>query len=108
MNKSEKKVLTVIILVIIIFISGITASAFISRTENHSNTVQITIGDARAIALKDAGKTETAVAFSEQEQEKDHGLYTYEIEFSDGFTKYEYEINAQSGEIISRYAVKIH
>lgn len=109
MEKSEKKILTVIILVMLIFISGITASAYIGRADNKvRNHAQITIGDARAIALEDAENDEANVVFTKQKREIEQGVYAYEIEFNDGLTRYEYEINAQTGEIISRFSVLIN
>lgn len=102
MDKSEKKILTVIISIIIIFVLSITAVSYMCKAENRPNQVQITIGAARAIALEDAQADEKDVVFTEQESEIEHGLYAYEIEFNDGITKYKYMINAQDGKIISR------
>lgn len=109
MDKSEKKVLTVIISIIIIFILGITAVSYICRTENKvANHAQITIGAARAIALEDAGTNDANVVFTEQDSNIKHGRYSYEFEFNDGLTEYEYEIDAQDGTIISRFSVLVN
>lgn len=109
MEKSEKKVFTAIILIMIVFISGITVVSYIGRIDNQvKNHAEITIGDARAIALEDAENDESNVVFTKQICEMEQGLYAYEIEFNDGLTRYEYEINAQNGEIISRYSVLIN
>lgn len=106
MEKSEKKVLAAIILIMLIFISGITVVSYIGRIDNKvKNHAEITIGDAREIALADAENDESDVVFTKQICEMEQGVYAYEIEFNDGLTRYEYEINAQTGEIISRFSV---
>lgn len=109
MNKNEKKVLSVIVLITAFFISMIIAvSLWCGCGNNTINTAEITIGEARAVALKDAACSEDAVVFTEQSRTKTYGLYVYEIEFTDGITKYEYDINAQTGEVMSRYSRLIY
>ena len=109
MDKKEKKVLSVIAFIIILFISIIIAVSLWCGCGNHTmNTAEITIGEARAVALKDAERTEDAVVFTEQSRTKSYGVYSYEIEFNDGITKYEYNIDAQTGEVISRYSRLIY
>lgn len=108
MDKGEKKVFSLIVSTIIIFILIISVSSYIGRIENQvKNNAQITIGEARHIALNDAKTDETEVVFTKQNREIEQGLYAYEIEFNDGLTKYEYEIDAQTGEIISRFSIII-
>lgn len=63
---------------------------------------QITPEEAKTIALKDCGKDESSVTFKKSKLDRDNGIYKYEIEFHDGVTEYEYDINAQTGEVISR------
>lgn len=109
MEKSEKKVLNSIILVIFVFIAGITVASYFGRVDHAvKNHAKITIGEARAIALENAGCEESAVVFTGQSREKEFGLYAYEIEFNDGLTRYKYEINAETGEIISSSSVIIY
>lgn len=109
MDKSEKKVLTVIILVMLVSVAVITAVSFWCGYGNNTiSSAKITIGEARAIALEDAGKEEASVVFTEQSREKEYGVYVYDIEFNDGLTRYEYDINAQTGEVMSRYSKVIY
>ena len=64
-------------------------------------TDQLTVEDAKAIALKHAGKNAEEVVFSKAKLEKDDGRWTYEVEFHiAGLTEYEYEIDAVSGVIL--------
>lgn len=155
MNKSEKKVITIIALVIVVCIAAVTAVAFANRqngmvqkNESFNGTVQsstiaggalsttasntagsdttvasqqsassaggvsssaaqqvaaqITIDQAKSIALNDSKADQNAVVFEKQKLDFEHGVYEYEIEFHDSATEYEYEINAQTGDIISR------
>lgn len=109
MDKNEKKVMSVIILITILFVSVIIAvSLWCGCGNNTINTAKITIGEAREIALNDAECKEETVVFTEQSRTKSYGVYAYEIEFNDGLTKYEYDINAQTGEIMSRYSRLIY
>lgn len=151
MDKSEKKIITIIALVILICIAGVTAVSFMYEPSDrgdkkHRTTVSqtvsdaanitssdkavtdsgstapagtkestsaekttapnqkasITLDEAKSIALKDSGKDEGSVTFKKQKLDRDNGIYEYEIEFHDGVTEYEYDINAQTGDIISR------
>lgn len=70
--------------------SGETASAGLISEE-----------EVKAIALKHAGLSETDVKGLRVTRDRDDGVMKYEVEFREGFTEYEYEINAENGEIIS-------
>lgn len=57
--------------------------------------------EAESIALTHAGLTADKVRGLHSEYDRDHGREEYEVEFyADGY-EYDYEINAQTGEIIS-------
>lgn len=56
---------------------------------------------AKQIALTHAGVAEADVYGLEMEREHDHGRTTYEFSWKVGFTEYDYEINADTGEIVS-------
>ncbi|MCM1256221.1 MAG: PepSY domain-containing protein [Roseburia sp.] len=60
----------------------------------------IGVDKAKSIAAEHAGFSVSDVIFSKAKLEKDHGNMTYEIEFYKGGMEYEYEINAQTGEIL--------
>ncbi len=56
---------------------------------------------AKEIALERAGLTETDVSFVSIELDRDDGVWKYEIDFRQGTTEYETEINAQDGTILA-------
>lgn len=70
--------------------SGETASAGLISEE-----------EAKAIALKHAGLSESDVKGLRVTRDRDDGRQEYEVEFREGFAEYDYEINAENGEIIS-------
>lgn len=58
--------------------------------------------EAKNIALKDAGLAEKDVRFEEVSLDVDDNILEYEVEFYHGNDEYDYEINAQNGQIISK------
>lgn len=61
---------------------------------------KITIEEAKDIALKHAKLTNDKVTFVKSEENMDNGVKTYDVEFYVDNTEYDYEINADTGEII--------
>lgn len=57
---------------------------------------------AKEIALKDAGISANNATFQPTKLELDDGRWEYEVEFYSGSMEYDYEINAETGAIISR------
>lgn len=62
----------------------------------------ISADDAKDIALRDAGLTEGEVTVVKSETEVDDGITKHEIEFIKDGNKYEYEIDANTSEILYR------
>ena len=62
---------------------------------------QISLEDARQIALSHAGLTVDQVTFVKEELGYDDGRAEYEFEFYQGTSEYDYEIDAATGEIRS-------
>lgn len=60
----------------------------------------ITLDQAKAIALKQAGLTDSQVVFVKAKQDLEHGKLLYECEFVYQTTEYEYEIDAYTGTIL--------
>lgn len=60
----------------------------------------LSMTDAKAIALAHAGLSEAEVVWKDCELEKEHGLLVYEIDFEANGYEYEYLINAESGDIL--------
>lgn len=80
-----------------------------SISENRSDTEtslsgegseQITVDEAKAIALEHAGFAADQVVFTKSELDYDNGTAEYEIEFKANGLEYEYKINASTGKII--------
>lgn len=57
---------------------------------------------AKSIALSDAGLKESQVTIGKIKYEWDDGIQIYDVEFYQGYTEYEYEINATTGVIIEK------
>ena len=64
--------------------------------------VATTADQALEIALKDAGVDLSAVQVLKNNLDNDDGVIIYEIEFSKGNKKYEYDIDANSGAILDK------
>lgn len=69
---------------------------------NVTMTAQITLDKAKEIAMKDANVSVSDVQITKEKLDLDDGVSMYDIEFLAGDTKYEYEINANSGDIYSK------
>lgn len=65
-------------------------------------TAEITLEDAKAVALSDAGLTADQVVFTEEKLGMDDGVSRYELDFYTDTAKYEYKINAADGVIYSK------
>lgn len=77
------------------------AEASTQITPEQTST-QITLEQAKEIALKDAQLTANDVTFTTAKLDTEDGVTVYEIEFLAGDVEYEYEINANTGEISSK------
>ena len=72
-----------------------------SNQSNTSTKAPISEDEARNIALKHANLTSSDVRFDKIEYEFDNGFNKYDIEFYHDFKEYNYEIDAQTGKILS-------
>ena len=79
--------------------NNIIANNASNSTVNSNN--KLTIEEAKSIALKNSNLDESQVSFIRSEYDFDNGIEKYEIEFYYNNNKYEYEINAKTGDIIS-------
>lgn len=66
-----------------------------------TQTGEITVEAAQAIALAHAGLNETDVTYVRTERDHDDGCWKYEIEFTCGDHEYDYDIDACTGAIRS-------
>lgn len=72
------------------------------ETLSGRNEPAITKEQAKTIALAEAGVTEDKIREYEIELDRDNGVLHYDIEFKVGNVEYEYEIDAQTGDICER------
>ena len=74
-----------------------------STNSNMKNQLapNITIEQAKEIALKHSNLTSDEVSFIKAEKDMDNGIEKYDIEFYYNNKEYDYEINAANGEIIN-------
>ena len=75
-----------------------------AQSGNQAGTVnqpKLSPEEAREAALKHAGVTGEEATVIKEELDYDDGVTEYEIEFVAGGTKYEYEINAEDGAVLS-------
>lgn len=77
------------------------AETIAPAAQNVQSNGEISLDDAKAAALADAGVTEDSATFVKAKKERDDGRNIYDIEFYADNTKYEYEINAADGSVIS-------
>lgn len=61
----------------------------------------ITANDAKNAALSHAGLEESQVSNIDIDLDRDNGVLIYEVDFNSGNTEYDYDINAETGEVIS-------
>ena len=69
---------------------------------SNTATPSVTKESAKAIALAAAGVTEGEIREYEIELDRDNGVLHYDVEFKVGNVEYEYEIDAQTGDIRER------
>ena len=71
-----------------------------TQTVEGSGTA-VTADQAKQIALAHAGVAEADIRSLELETDRDNGRTVYEFSWKVGFTEYDYEIDADTGEILS-------
>lgn len=76
-------------------------SAVMPPQGSTQQTTEITREQAEAIALEKAGFTADQVTRLRTEYEIDDGIPRYEVQFNQGRWEYDYEINANTGDILS-------
>ncbi len=73
-----------------------------STAADTAATAEITLDEAKAIALADAGLAETDVTYTAEGQDYDNGVAVYEIDFFTSSTEYDYEIRISDGTIVTK------
>lgn len=96
---------TGIILVLALLLPVLAGCQSVGAALNQSpaeQTVTLTKEQALNIALTDAGLTKDEIRDLDVELDKEFGKAHYDIDFEKGTTDYDYEIDAQTGEILHR------
>ena len=77
-------------------------------TDNNGNNSKsmnlmagITANDAKEAALKHAGLSESQISDVDVDLDRDNGKLIYEVDFNSDDTEYDYDIDAETGEVIS-------
>ena len=74
-----------------------------NNNSDSSASAKISRDEAKSIALKHAGIDEKNITGLDIDLDRDNGSLEYEIEFHSGGMEYDYDINAQTGEIINSH-----
>ena len=84
---------------------AVSAQPNTAQPNTNQTAGEITVEEAKTIALSHAGLTADAVTFVKAKQDYDDGRLVYEIEFvttsGNGYLEYDYEIEAATGSILS-------
>ena len=84
---------------------AVSAQPDTAQPNTNQTAGEITVEEAKTIALEHAGLTADAVTFVKAKQDYDDGRLVYEIEFvttsGNGYLEYDYEIDAATGNILS-------
>ncbi len=70
-----------------------------SNNSSNQSSQYISAEEAKSIALQDAGVNSTDAWFKEAKLDRDDGKMVYELEFYAGGNEYDYEIDAETGNI---------
>ena len=72
----------------------------VCQTGTASSKAYISADDAKSAAYAHAGVSASDVTFVKTDFDSEHGVMVYEVEFYAGNVEYEYDINAQTGEVV--------
>ncbi len=72
-----------------------------NNEKSNTSISRISKAEAKSIALKHAGVSESKARHLEVEYDKDNGVFKYEVSFDYNGYEYDYDINAETGKIIS-------
>lgn len=73
----------------------------VTPNNQNSNNSKITVEKAKEISLKHANLKDNQVVFDKTEMDYDNGVQVYDIEFHYNNVEYNYEIDANTGNILS-------
>lgn len=71
-------------------------------TEPSADRMLVSLESAKQAALADAGMSSADVTFTKEKTDYENGISIYDLEFYSSDAEYDYEINAATGEILSK------
>lgn len=71
-------------------------------TEPSADRMLVSLESAKQAALADAGMSPADVTFTKEKTDYENGISIYDLEFYSSDAEYDYEINAATGEILSK------
>ena len=77
------------------------ATSDVSGNSSMQLIAKISAEEAKKAALAHAGLNESEVTDVDIDLDRDNGVLIYEVDFNHGGIEYDYDINAETGEIIS-------
>ncbi len=77
------------------------ADGLVGNKDTVGSTAKITADEAKAAAFKHAGVNENDVTGIDVDLDRDDRVLKYEVDFYSGGVEYDYDINAETGDIIS-------
>lgn len=99
-TKTKRKHLSSASIAIVLILTLLSGSivAFAAPAKNNF----IGVSKAKKIALTNVGLAENVASFIKAKLDRDDGRYVYDIEFYNGNTEYDYEIDAVNGSILEK------
>lgn len=82
-------------------ISGAESATQKNGSDSMNFMAGITPKEAKESALRHAGLDETQISGLDTDLDRDNGRLIYEVDFNSGNTEYDYDIDAETGEVIS-------
>lgn len=81
--------------------SGMSETTKNDNSDSMNLMAGITANDAKDAALRHAGLSDSQISDVDIDLDRDNGKLIYEVDFNSGNTEYDYDINAETGEVIS-------
>ena len=82
-------------------ILAITMVAALALMGTGAAFAETTLDNAKQIALDKAGLTEEEVVFTQGHKDIENGREVWEVEFRNGLKEYEFDIDANNGQIVT-------
>ena len=108
LTNRNRLIISCIVLVMAVFLFALLGFIYVSKNNNVTNSNTITPQQALDIALNEAGFHRDDILYYESEFDKFGTAGKYEIEFIADGSKYEFDISANSGKLLSKNKKPYH